>query len=209
MESKSLKPVASLSFEVKSTDFAPQIRQLIKEKADVVIMFGANSNLALALKSAKLLNFDANWIAPFFNADPSTRKLAGNALNGVKFSSWLLPVTSENERIKIYREASKAYYPKDPFGIFGLNGWTNAELFVVGMRILLESGNSLTRENFIRAMNSIRDVDIGGTEKVTFKLGDHRGTRQECIIEAMPSGEFEMVRNFEPYPKVVFDQKLV
>ena len=49
---------------------------------------------------------------------------------------------------------------------------------------------------------------MGGARNVTFKAGDHRGARQEGIIQAAPDGGFKLVQDFRPYPAEVFDAKL-
>ena len=206
MADRKIEPVESIPFEVKTTDFTPHIRRLANSGADGVILFGSNANLAAALKAADRQGVKATWFAPFFTADPSTVKLAGDLLNGVYFSSWLLPVSGDDAQVKAYRDSIKKYYPNDPVGVFGLNGWSNAALFAVGFEKLLDSGKPLTRENLIAALNSLTNADVGGARKVSFKPGDHRGTRQEAIIRAKDGG-FELVRDFKPYPAIVFDSK--
>jgi branched-chain amino acid transport system substrate-binding protein len=171
-----------------------------------VVLFGSNANLAAALKAADRQGLKVAWFAPFFTADPSTTKLAGNLLNGVYFSSWLLPVSSDDPQVKAYRDAVAKYYPSDPVGVFGLNGWSNAALFAVAFEKLLDSGKPLTRENLVAVLDTLSDADVGGARKVSFKPGDHRGTRQEAIIQAKDGG-FQLVRDFKPFPAVVFDAK--
>lgn len=198
----------SIPFEVRNTDFTPHVRRLANAKADVVILFGSNANLAAALKAADRVGFQAKWMAPFFTADPTTRKLAGDLLNGVYFSSWLMPVTADDPEIKAYRDNVAKHFPSDPVGVFGLNGWSNAALFVKGFKALLASGKPLTRASLVDVMETMTDQTVGGARKVTFKANDHRGARQEAIIEAAPDGSFKMVRDFRPYPAAVFDAKL-
>jgi branched-chain amino acid transport system substrate-binding protein len=206
MTDRKIEPAESIPFEVKTTDFTPHIRRLANSAAEGVILFGSNANLAAALKAADRQGLKTTWFAPFFTADPSTIKLAGDLLNGVYFSSWLLPVSSDDAQVTAYREAIKKYYPNDPVGVLGLNGWSNAALFAVGFEKLLDSGKPLTRENLVAALETLTDADVGGARKVTFKPGDHRGTRQEAIIRAKDGG-FELARGFKPYPAVVFDAK--
>ena len=50
------------------------------------------------------------------------------------------------------------------------------------------------------------DASVGGARKVTFTKGDHRGTRQEAILQAK-GNSFVTVRDFKPYPAVAFDAK--
>lgn len=199
-----LEAAESVPFDVKTTSFSPHIRRVANSGAEAVILFGSNANLAAALKAADLQGLDVKWFAPFFTADPSTRKLAGDLLNGVYFSSWLLPVSSDEPEIAAYRESIAKYYPDDPIGVFGLNGWSNAAIFHKGFEALLASGEELTRENLIKSLETLDGASVGGARGVSFKDGDHRGTRQEGIIQATADG-FELVSEFSPYPAVVFD----
>ena len=199
-----LEAAESVPFDVKTTSFSPHIRRVANSGAEAVILFGSNANLAAALKAADLQGLDVKWFAPFFTADPSTRKLAGDLLNGVYFSSWLLPVSSDEPEIAAYRESIAKYYPDDPIGVFGLNGWSNAAIFHKGFEALLTSGKELTRENLIKSLETLDGASVGGARGVSFKEGDHRGTRQEGIIQATADG-FELVSEFSPYPAVVFD----
>jgi len=208
MEAKKKEPAESIPFEVRSTDFTPHVRRLANAKAEVVILFGSNANLAAALKAAERIDYKAKWMGPFFTADPTTRKLAGSLLDGAYFSSWLLPVTADDPEVKAYRDNVAKFYPQDPIGVFGLNGWSNGALFVKGFQALLASGKPLTRENLVAVMETMTNQTVGGARNVSFKPGDHRGVRQEGIIEAMPDGTFKLVRDFRPFPPEVFDAKL-
>jgi branched-chain amino acid transport system substrate-binding protein len=204
MEQLKLKPVESVSFDVKTTSFSPHIRRVANSGAEAVILFGSNANLAAALKAADLQGLKVKWFAPFFTADPSTFKLAGDLLNGTYFSSWLLPVSSNDPQVAAYRESVAKYYPNDPVGVFGLNGWSNAALFAKGLEALLDSGKPLTRDNLVSVLETLNNVSVGGAQGVSFRSGDHRGTRKEGIIQAQ-NGQFVLVREFRPYPSVVFD----
>jgi len=208
MTSSKKEPAESIPFEVRNTDFTPHVRRLANAKADVVILFGSNANLAAALKAAERIGYNAKWMAPFFTADPTTRKLAGPLLDGVYFSSWLVPVTSDDPNVKAYRDSVAKNYPSDPIGVFGLNGWSNGALFVKGFQMLLASGKPLTRASLVDVMETMTNQNVGGTRNVSFKPGDHRGTRQEGMVQAAADGSFKLVRDFKPYPAEVFDAKL-
>lgn len=207
MEQLGLEPAESIPFEVRNTDFTPHIRRIANAKAESVILFGSNANLASALKAADRLKFKSNWMAPFFTADPTTYKLAGDSLDGTYFSSWLMPVMSEDDSVKAYRESITKYYSNDPIGVFGLNGWSNAALFIAGFNALLDSGKDLTRSNLVEALETLDNATVGGAKGVGFTKDDHRGTRGEGIIQAQDGGTFTLVREFKPYPEAVFNVK--
>jgi branched-chain amino acid transport system substrate-binding protein len=206
MEASKIAPVESVPFEVKTTDFTPHLRRVANSGAEAAILFGSNANLAAALKAADRQAVKLTWFAPFFTADPSTYKLAGDLLDGVYFSSWLLPVDSKEPEVQAYREAVTKYYPGDPVGVFGLNGWSNAALFGSMFGALIDSGKPINRANLLAAGNSLTNASVGGARKVTFIAGDHRGTRQEAILQAK-GNSFVAVRDFKPYPAVAFDAR--
>ncbi|HEV7337523.1 MAG TPA: ABC transporter substrate-binding protein [Bosea sp. (in: a-proteobacteria)] len=206
LSSLNKQTVVDASFNVRSTDFSAQVRRAAEANAEVTIIFGSNANLASALRAANAIGYKCDWFAPFFTADPSTYGLAKDLLNGVRFSSWLMPVDADNENVRRYREAIVKHYPKDPMGVFGLNGWTQASLFAAAFDRLVSSGNPITREGLIDALNGMSNVSVGASKNVTFSKDDHRGTRQETMIQAQ-DGKFRVVRDFTPYPSVVFNAK--
>ena len=203
LKSRSLTLAADASFDVTTTDLSAQVQRVTASGAQVVLLYGANSHLASALRAASRISWKGDWFAPFFVADPTTYELAGKLLDGTYFSSWLLPVDSDRPSIAAYRAAIKKYYPTDKQGVFGLNGWSAGALFSVAFERMLESGKPLTRENMIEMMESLKGVQAGAANQIAFEKGDHRGTRSEAMIRA-EDGKFKLVQDFSPYPEAVF-----
>jgi ABC-type branched-subunit amino acid transport system substrate-binding protein len=200
------KTAIDLSLDVKTTDFTAHIRRLSEAGVDAVVFFGSNANLASALKAAARVDYHPQWGVSFFAADPSTYKLAGDLLKGVYIGSWLLPVSDADPQIAAYRDAMAKYEAGTPLGVLSLNGWSHATLFKLAFEKMLVDGLPLTRESFMKAMESLRNVQPGGARNVSFQAGDHRGTRQMGVLMADGEG-FHLVRDFEPFPSVVFDLK--
>ena len=196
--------MADASFDVAQTDLSAQIQRVTAANAEVILLFGSNAHLASGLRAASRVGWKGNWFAPFFTADPTTYDLTGDLLEGVFFSSWLLPVDSDRESIALYRRIVPKYYPNDKLGVFGLNGWSGASLFALAFDKLLSSGKDLTRENLIGVLNTLDGVTAGAADKITFEKGDHRGTRQEAMIQAK-GRKFVLAQDFQPYPKAVFE----
>lgn len=206
LKSENLDLAMSSSFDIGSTDFSAHVRRVADAEADVVILFGSNANLAGSLRAADKLGYKTDWFGPFFTADPTTYNLAKDLLNGTYFSSWLLPVDSDNAAVKLYRETIPKYYPQDPVGVFGLNGWTSASLFAVAFEKMLDQNLPLTRDSLIQVLNTLTNQPVGAVKTVTFTKDDHRGIREEAIIQAQ-DGKFRLVRDYQPYPAVVFNAK--
>src|SRR5690606_39664745 len=59
MSGLGMEPAESIPFEVRNTDFTPHLRRIANSKAETVILFGSNANLASSLKAAECIWFEA------------------------------------------------------------------------------------------------------------------------------------------------------
>jgi ABC-type branched-subunit amino acid transport system substrate-binding protein len=75
--------------------------------------------------------------------------------------------------VKEYQQLYTASTKKDDYSFTSLEGFISAKVLVEGLR---RAGNDLTREKFITAMESMRDVDVGGY-LITFTPTSHSGSR--------------------------------
>ncbi len=75
--------------------------------------------------------------------------------------------------VKEYQQLLEASTGKQNYSFTSLEGFIAAKVLVEGLR---RTGNDLTREKFINAMEQIRDYDVGGFT-VTFTPTDHSGSK--------------------------------
>jgi branched-chain amino acid transport system substrate-binding protein len=197
LESVGMKLAASIAFNVSDTDLTAQITKAKQANADATLIWGSNSNVATAVTTAERIGFDTQFFAPFYVADPQTYELAGDALDGTMFGSWLLPSTSDEGSIPDYRDAMAKYGRESDIGVFSLNGWTNAALFGEAFREITGGGEDPTREALLEALEAFDERAVGAAPEVTFSDGDHNGTKSLSIIQA-DGGEFTAIT--EPIP---------
>ena len=177
--------VAEEAFNVKDTDLTAQITKAKEAGADLTVVWGSNGNVSTAVTTADRLGFDTQFFAPFFTADPSTYALAGPALDGTMFGSWLLPTTDPSDSVQeAYVKQMTSAGQSGDIGVFSLNGWTNAALFAVGLQKTVADGGTPTRQGLYDALDGLSDQAVGGAPSVTFSAGNHAGTRSLSIIQA-------------------------
>jgi ABC-type branched-subunit amino acid transport system substrate-binding protein len=84
------------------------------------------------------------------------------------------PVESDdvNDSASNYVKLLRRYYPDDTPSFVGLEGFLNAEILVEGLR---RAGRDLTREGFIKAIESIRDFKLGPNLTITYGPYDRQG----------------------------------
>lgn len=185
LESMGMKPAALVPFSADAVDFTGPVSTLAKAQADAVIVYGGNGNIASALKAANSLGFEPHWFGPFWGADPSTYRLAGPLVDGMYFSSWFKPLTDDDASTNAFVDAMKKYSPKTPIGGLAANGWSEASLFVEGVKTLIDEGKPISRVNLMDALNHFQDKDIGMVQHVTFTKEDHDiGLTQEVLVQA-------------------------
>jgi len=99
---------------------------------------------------------------------------AGPAGRGVGISQVVpFPWNLSARIVKEYQQLLEASTGKQNYSFTSLEGFIAAKVLVEGLR---RTGNDLTREKFINAMEQIRDYDVGGFT-VTFTPTDHSGSR--------------------------------
>lgn len=184
-----LTPVAEVPFNVTDTNLTPDVSRLQHAGADAVIMWGANSNAAAALKASAAASFKPHWFFPFWIADPSTVQLAGPALtDGIYCVSWFAPYSTP--AASSFRNAMKAYEPGVAPGALSENGWSGAALFVAGLRDVLTKHESVTQKHLMSALDAMKGVAVGPVSAVTFTQGNHGvGVREEKLVRGQ-NGKF-------------------
>lgn len=202
LKSLGLNPVASIPFDVNTTDFSPYIAELAAKGAQAVIMWGSNGNVASALTASKAIAFNPKWLTPFWIADPSTVKLAGSLMNGVYSVSFFLPTTSASGQVFV--NEMKKYYPQ-AIGALAENGWSEASLFGYGLKQLLASGRPVTQQNLMAVFDSMKNAGIGTVPSVSFTKINHTiGVNKDLIIQDQ-NGRFVQVSGLVPFPRAALN----
>ena len=88
--------------------------------------------------------------------------------------------------MKEYQQLYAASTGKDDYSFTSLEGFLSAKVLVEGLR---RAGPALTRDKFITAMETMRDVDLGGF-LVTFTPTNHSGSR---FVELTVIGKDERI----------------
>lgn len=90
-----------------------------------------------------------------------------------------------------YAKLLGAYYPGDRPNFVGLEGYINARVLVEGLRRV---GRQLDRESFVRAIESIRDFDLGIANPLSFSALDHQGL-ERVYFTKIERGRFVMLED--------------
>lgn len=184
-----LKPVESVTYRRNvpfETDMTAQVKILRQAGADAVVAVGVYGPCGAFVRDARM----AGWNVPIANvsfvgaeilldklrqaSQAEGRDLMSNLLNSQVVPS---PGDSRYPLVADYR----AHIKPENYGFVSLEGWLNA---VVVTEALRRAGASPSREDFIRAMESLHGWDPGLGVRLEFSTASHQGLHQVWLTRA-------------------------
>ena len=137
-------------------------------------MISAYKSVAAFIKAMRAAGQNPQFMNVSFVGSKALAQEAGLAGRGVGISQVMpFPWNISNRVVKEYQQQLAAATGKQEYSFTSLEGFIAAKVLVEGLR---RTGNDLTRERFITAMEQLRDFDAGGY-LVNFSPSDHNGSR--------------------------------
>ena len=186
-----LSPVATGSFIRGTLEIEEALDKIQASKAQAVIMIGTYSPCAKFIKEARNRGFNPLFHnVSFVGADKLVEEL-GDAGEGVIITQVVPPPT---ERILLpaseqYTRLLGQYYPQDTPNFVSFEGFVNARILLEALR---RAGRDITREGFIRALESIKDHYVGIGAVINFGPRDHQAM-DDVYLTAVKERELQLL----------------
>lgn len=195
MNEKGMKAVAEVPVEVTDTDLKSHALKLKETGADAVILWVLPKHAAILLGVSKAMGFQPQWISSSTLSDSDLMfKVTKGLWEGVIYGNFL---DLESPLVKKYLEAQKKYAPKEQnTGVFFLAGFMFAEPMVEGLK---RAGKDLNEENFIKAMESIKNWNDWLGHDCTYTPTDHQGMKSVFLSKCGPDGKPEKISDWLTY----------
>ncbi len=158
-------------------DMSVQIKTLRESGADAVIAVGVYGPCGAFIRDARL----AGWNVPIANVSfvgatamlaklTETSRQFGKDLTSNLINSQVVPAPDDTRYPLVVN--FRAHVPPKDYGFIHVEGWLNA---VVVTEALRRAGPTASREDFIRAMESLHNWDPGLGIELEFSPGNHQG----------------------------------
>lgn len=168
---RKLQVVAKATVERNSIDVNAAITTMLAAKPEVIIMISAYASCAEFIKQAKAKQLVTQFVNVSFVGTRALAKALGPAADGVMISQVMLPPTANKFPLIVeYQRALKAAGVND-FSYTSLEGYVAAKVMVEALR----KGGDTSREALIRALEGLRNVDLGGFT-VSFSADNHNAS---------------------------------
>ncbi|WP_320009187.1 ABC transporter substrate-binding protein [Maridesulfovibrio sp.] len=191
-----LEPVARGSYTRGSLDVSEGVERIKDSGAEAVFMIGTSGP---CIKFMELLRKEgANpvyYTVSFMGAREFARNLHSD--RELVIMSQVVPPFADDRDLSSSEAASyisllKRYYPQDTPNLVGLEGFFNARILAEGLR---RSGRELSREGFIKAIESMNKFEIAPGITVSYGQMDHQGM-DKVYFTRFKKGRFELIRDW-------------
>jgi ABC-type branched-subunit amino acid transport system substrate-binding protein len=171
MEARKLKPAVVLKFARVNPDNKAAAAEVVKANPAALIVVSSAKNTIDVIKAIRAAGSQTQIMTLSNNSSQAFVKELGPAGTGVIVSQ----VTPAPHLISTplgqeFNAAAKASGATISYA--AMEGYVNAKVLVEGLK---RAGPRLTREGFVRAMETMQRVDLGGL-MVTYAPGDHTGS---------------------------------
>ena len=164
------------------TDVHKQVTMLRQFNPDVIAMIGTYDACTVFIKEAINQGMKDVW---FFNVSfVGSDKLATllKDINATVFVTQVVPFPTNKSlpAVKEYQKLLHIYFPEVKPSFTCLEGFLDAKLFVEALK---RAGPALTREGLIKAIESMRELDLGIGERINYGPADHQGLNKVYITQ--------------------------
>ena len=168
---RQLQVVAKATVERNSTDVAAAVAAMLAARPEVIIMVSAYSSCAEFIKQIKAKGLPTRFVNVSFVGTKPLAKALGAEADGVMISQVMPPPTANKFPVVVeYQKALKAAGIND-FSYTSLEGYIAAKVLVEALR----RGGDASREALVKALESLRNVDVGGFN-VSFGPDNHNAS---------------------------------
>src|SRR5499426_4626031 len=173
LAANNLKAVEALGLDRNAKDFGPVVEKLLAAKPDAVLFITNGPPLVEIVRGMKKRGYTGEFISSSFSGVKVLDDLKDDAI-GLKLVQVLpTPRRSFPRVVKEFREHLQQLNAKATPNYTNLEGYVSARVLVEGLR---RAGKNPTRERFVAALETFRQVDLGGYE-VSFSPINHHGSR--------------------------------
>jgi len=157
-----------------------------KLNPDAVICNAAVKPLGEFVRQMRKAGATSQFLSVSFVGSPIVKELGSEASGLIMAQVVPLPTKIRIPVVAEYQKALANVDSKAEYSFSGLEGFITAKVLVEGLK---RTGKDLTRPKFIKAMEAIRDLDVGDYF-VSYSPTNHNGSKYVDITVINKDGRF-------------------
>jgi ABC-type branched-subunit amino acid transport system substrate-binding protein len=183
---RQLKPAAMATVERNTVDVSAALSAILPEQPEAVVQIGAYKACAEFIKQARAKGYGGQFFNVSFVGSKALADELGPAGMGVVISQVVpFPYIPSAPVVREYQQRMKEAGQTE-FDFSSMEGFLIGKVFVEGVR---RAGKNLTRDALITALESMKDVNLGGFE-INYSPRDHSGSKYTDLTIIGRDGRF-------------------
>ncbi len=168
-----IEPVATAMYKRGNANIEEAFKTIKDSGAEAVILVGVSAPVVDFVNMCSRQNFNPLLYTLSVAGVEFLKKELAEQVKGVIVSHVVPPVQNDSAPlVKEYKELLHKYSPEDNPTLLGLEGFVNARILIETLR---RCEGVFTREAFRKALESIKDFDVGAGYPINFGPDDHQG----------------------------------
>jgi len=196
-----LKPVATGTYVRGTEDVENALEKIMSSNPEAIVMTGTYTPLAKFVKLYKEKGYDPYFHSvSFVGADAFASELLGRGISTSDkiIVTQVVPDPYETSAIylktvKNYRDLTAKYFPEDKPNYVGLEGYVNAVILV---KVLKDAGRDLSRDKFIKTIESLKEYSVGVGIPANYGPNDHQAF-DRVYFSSLNNGRFQLFNYIE------------
>ncbi|WP_341908466.1 ABC transporter substrate-binding protein [Polaromonas sp. YR568] len=183
---RNLKPAAAVTVERNSVDVTAALAEILKAAPEAVIQISAYKSCAALIKQARAKAYGGQFFNVSFVGSQALANELGDAGVGVTISQVVpFPYIASSVVVREYQQRMTEAGQKE-FDFSSMEGFLAAKVFTEGLR---RTGKNLTRDGLMTALESLRDLNMGGFT-INYGPKEHEGSRYTDLTIIGRGGKF-------------------
>jgi len=197
LEKYNLKPVVAVNYERGTVNVENAVKAIEDSGAQAVVMVGTYSPMAKFIKLARADNFSPIFYSVSFVGPEALAQELGGEGDGVIVTQVVPPPDADSSfpAAKDYLSQLNKYYPGADPSFEGLEGFINAQILVEALK---RAGPDLNHNNFMAALESIKDYAPGIDSVVNLSAANHAGM-DKVYLTFIKEGKFVLFNDWREY----------
>lgn len=186
LTSRQMKPAATGTVERNSVNVSAALGAILPAQPEVVVQICAYKACAELIKQARAQGYAGQFFNVSFVGSKALAYELGSAGAGVVISQVVpFPFIPSQPVVREYQQRMKDVGDEE-VDFSSMEGFLMAKVLVEGVR---RAGKNLTRESLITALETMKNVNLGGFE-INYSAKDHAGTHYTDLTIIGSGGRF-------------------
>lgn len=183
---RQLQPAATATVERNTVDVSAALNVILPVQPEAVVQIGAYKACAEFIRQARARGYGGQFFNVSFVGSKALADELGPAGMGVVISQVVpFPYIPSMPVVREYQQRMKEAGQTE-LDFSSMEGFLIGKVFVEGVR---RAGKNLTRDTFITALESMKEVNLGGFE-ISYSPRDHSGSKYTDLTIIGRDGRF-------------------